>query len=214
MRRHRDRGVRESCRHLVMVVSLLGCQRTPATSADAETGMDGPPVSADAGLEDAVPGSCPAEGTACAMRASCSVGDRTDVGCRALSWCENGSWQRASLYAKCGTAMGSPCPTPSAVDGASCTVAGQLCSYPIHTCTCATGCESGADAGACRGPLLWRCGGEGQPPGCEPQAPHLGTPCVQDAVICSYGSYCVQYRVVCQGHVWRLAGPLELGGCQ
>jgi hypothetical protein len=98
------------------------------------------------------------------------------------------------------------------MDGSACTLAAQLCSYPTLTCTCATGCESGADAGPCQKPTTWHCD-RPPPAGCPIQAPQLGIPCAKEKTTCSYGGYCAQYTVSCQGGYWEPNGFLPFGGC-
>jgi hypothetical protein len=91
-------------------------------------------------------------------------------------------------------------------------LAAQLCSYPTGTCTCATGCGGGVDAGPCQKPTTWHCD---RPPSadCPIQAPQLGIPCAKEKTTCSYGGYCAQYQVSCQGGYWEPNGSMALGGC-
>jgi hypothetical protein len=165
------------------------------------------------GVAEAGAAACGAAGTACTGQLGCSSGDDIDVGCRSALVCQNDTWTRSSfLFIRCGATTANDCPNALPTEGSACTLAAQLCSYATGTCTCATGCESGTDAGPCQKPKTWHC--DLPPPaGCPIQAPHLGMPCAQEKTACSYGGYCAQYRVSCQGGYWEPNGFMPFGGC-
>lgn len=168
---------------------------------------------AEIGAAEAGAAACGAAGTACTGQLGCSSGDDIDVGCRSALVCQNGTWTRPSpLFIRCGATRANDCPNALPTDGSACTLAAQLCSYPTGTCTCATGCESGADAGPCQKPTTWHCD-RPPPAGCPIQAPQLGIPCAKEKTVCSYGGYCAQYQVSCQGGNWEPNGFLPFGGC-
>ena len=167
----------------------------------------------EAGTTEAGAATCGAAGTACTGQLACSSGDDIAVGCRSTLACQNGTWNRPnSLFIRCGATALNACPNTLPTEGSACTLDAQLCSYPTGTCTCATGCESGIDAGPCQKPTTWHC--DRPPPAdCPIQAPQLGIPCAKEKTACSYGGYCAQYQVSCQGGYWQPNGFLPFGGC-
>jgi hypothetical protein len=175
------------------------------TVADAPVTGDGPDTG-EAGT------ACVA-GAACFGQTSCSSGDEVDLWCRSMLVCQSGTLQAPSrIFTTCGATAGSPCPETQPGQGTACALRSQTCSYTTGTCTCATGCEAGVDAGPCQRPKTWYC--DGRPPaGCPTQAPQLGDPCPTDRAICSYGRYCYQYQVTCTAGHWEPYSWGAFGGC-
>jgi len=156
---------------------------------------------------------CGEVGAACTDQTSCSSGDDVDIGCRSLLVCQNGILTTPFLYIRCGATSGSACPTTQPTQGTACTLSAQTCSFSTGTCTCTAGCGGGTDAGPCPNPTTWHCDAPLRP-GCPTQAPQLGAPCSDGKVSCSYGGYCAQYAVSCQGGYWEPYVNLPFGGCQ
>jgi hypothetical protein len=166
----------------------------------------------DLGSGEAGAGACGTAGGACTGLTGCSSGDDVDIACRSILLCQSGTLRAYTpIYLRCGATSGSPCPATQPVAGAACSLQGQTCSYPTGTCSCATGCEGGADAGPCQRPKTWYCGSPLA--GCPTQAPQLGASCSNEKATCSYGSYCYEYQVSCQGGYWEPATYLSFGGC-
>jgi hypothetical protein len=197
-------------------VQVDGRVQSDVNALDASAGdllnttLDASPV--DVGNGRGGPTAC-SPGAACTDLLTCSSGDDVDLGCRSFLVCKSGTLEAAYSFIRCGAAVGSACSTGKPQDGAACDVHGQTCSYSLGTCTCATGCEGGADAGPCDRPMKWHCG----PPSsgsCPSRAPQLGAPCGQTALTCGYGSNCYQYQVTCRKGHWEPSGSLPFGGCQ
>jgi hypothetical protein len=189
----------------------------PDAASDDGVARDGIAVvdlgTPDTGLADGVPPGCGAAGDPCAGQTGCSSGDSVDIACRSVLVCQNGTLSPANLlFVRCGATAGSPCPATQPTEGAACTLAAHTCSYPTGTCTCATGCEGGTDAGPCQKPTTWHCD-PSPPAGCPVQAPQLGLPCANEKVSCRYGGYCAQYQVTCQSGYWEPYGFMSFGGC-
>ena len=167
----------------------------------------------DIGLTDGVPPDCGTAGDPCAGQTGCSSGDSVDFACRSILVCQSGTLRPAYLpFVRCGATSGSACPVTQPTASAACTLAAHTCSYSTGTCTCATDCESGTDAGPCQKPTTWHC----DPPpaaGCPIQAPQLGLPCANEKASCDYGGYCAQYQVTCQSGYWEPYGDMSFGGC-
>jgi hypothetical protein len=201
-----------------------GVVATGGTSSGGSGGSGGiamasdGPTAFDVGASDLLAGeggvaACGVVGDACTGQTGCSSGDDVEFACRSILVCQNGGLRPASLqFVRCGATSGNACPATQPTDGATCILTAQTCSYPTGTCTCATGCEGGTDAGPCQRPKTWHCD---RPPsaGCPSQAPHLGAPCATERAFCTYGCCCAQYRVTCQSGYWEPQGYMSFGGC-
>jgi hypothetical protein len=182
-----------------------------ALTSDGTVGADLVPV--DTGQGESGAAACGAVGSACAVPTACSSGDDVDLGCRSILVCQNGTLSmQNSLFIRCGASSGSPCPATRPEDGTSCPLHAQVCSYSTGTCACATGCESPVDAGPCQQAKTWHCS-PATATGCPRQAPHLGTPCLQESITCSYGSPCLQFEFRCHGGFWEPWNSTPFGGC-
>jgi hypothetical protein len=180
-------------------------------TVDGTVALDLQPV--DTGSLEGGVLTCGGVGSACLGQTGCSSGDDVDIGCRSILLCQNGSLRAAnSLFIRCGATAGSACPATQPVEGTSCSLHTQTCSYVTGTCTCANGCEGGTDAGPCARPTTWHC--DAPPPsGCPMQAPQLGAPCANGTAYCSYGNSCASYQVSCQSGYWEPNGFMPFGGC-
>ena len=187
--------------------------RAPADAEPAPLDTRVPPADAELAR------SCAALGQPCTVEGEgCSEGDSHEISCRTFRICRGGHWQAPqSFLAPCQAPGPNAC--PAAPGTGACGVAFQTCAYDDGTsCTCATTCESGADAGACSRPLRWVCSNLNSVPArqCPLGAPQLGSPCGDRLRTCDYGAYCAAYEVECRSSVWQLRSSSSspaLGGC-
>jgi hypothetical protein len=187
----------------------------PDAAGDTPVTRDGPVAedlkSQDEGSEET--GVACVAGAACSGQTSCSSGDEIDLWCRTMLVCQSGILRAPARFpVRCGASAGSPCPAIQPGEGEACPLLAQTCSYTTGTCACATGCESGVDAGPCQRPKTWYCNPR-PANGCPTQAPQLGDPCSGENMVCFYGRYCYQYEVTCQGGHWEPHGWAAFGGC-
>jgi hypothetical protein len=235
MRRGSDRNVR---RRLVwIIVACLGCGSAaprggsiPADAGPEDGATDGGGednrgqdaavpadaadlIRSDVGLPDGRDeAACPALETACTGELACSSGDPIDLGCREVRTCRQGVWRTSWSFLACGERGGEACPGTAPTTGSPCTLPAHVCSYPTGTCSCRTGCESGADAGGCMRPLVWHCEPPPPPP-CPAQAPRWGSACSSEGTGCRYSPPCVEYEVICHQGTWQPRDPRNFGQC-
>lgn len=189
------------------------CQPDPPDDTEQTTSPSYPCVGACSddvevrpkpGPPPSCPGDEPQEGTDCARDGEvCSYGDGIAT-CRAVLYCDDGTWQDPQPTVSCPTAP--DCPQQQPEQGSACAVPvdgpGAACRYEgaVH-CYCGWSARAypGSDS-------EWECWGPPRDERCPAELPNYGEGCTPQGLECNYSPdacFTVGSSVFCFDGVWE-----------